>query len=56
MPSKCEGLGLLQAPPILTNEFNLAMVLLFWNGPREALSSRVFYFWNRRLQPIEDEL
>ncbi len=43
-------------PPIMTTEFNNAMTQMFWNHDKRELSTNIYYFWNRRYQPIADEL
>ena len=32
-----------------------AMFQMFWNGDRKAMGTRVFYYWQRKFYPIEDE-
>lgn len=41
---------MISAPPILTHEFRDAMLAVLWTD------SRLYYYWQGRYQPIEDEL
>ena len=42
--------------PILTTCFYDALFQFFWDGDKDRLSTRVYYYWSKKFYPIEDEV